>query len=346
MIPQNPIITVLMPMYNSEKYISEAVESILNQTYADFEFIIIDDASSDNSVSIVESFKDPRIKLIIKPINTGLTSSLNMGLTMAKGKYIARMDSDDISVLDRFEKQLAFMEVNTHIALCGTWFKFIDNNEYIKHPAEHEDIQVALLSYCAIGHPTVFMRNSFLKQHQLNYNVEMEPAEDYDLWARICFLGNLANIPEVLLYYRLHNEQVSSLQNDKQIVFSNQIKIKLLNSLLPGLNLDLFSLNNEEETEIVFIDMLTKRLEILDNLQLINNSKQIFKTSSFNLFIIDLKKRLSLTYFADQRSKDYKNLLLVIANLNKVYKLVEPNLLAKYGLKVLIGYKSKNYHVY
>ena len=120
-----PKISVLMPVYNCELYVQEAIDSILNQTFIDFELLIIDDCSTDKTVEIINNYADKRIKLTTKPHNTGLTNSLNYGLSIAQGQYIARMDGDDVSVLDRFEKQVKFLDTNPDIILCGTWYQLM-----------------------------------------------------------------------------------------------------------------------------------------------------------------------------------------------------------------------------
>lgn len=325
-------------MYNSDKYISEAVESILHQTFTDFELLIIDDASTDSSVSIIESYNDPRIKLIVKPQNTGYTNSLNMGLEMATGKYIARMDSDDISVLNRFEKQVSFLEANANVAVCGAWFKCIGTNEVIQHPATHDAIKVAMLSYCAIGHPTVVIRNSFLQKHGLSYNTAMEPAEDYDLWSRICCIGKLANIPEVLLHYRLHDGQVSSLRAAKQQHISNVIRTKLLSLL--DMPLEKISAVYELQESITnkksFFIQINNRLELLNKLANLNNSLQYFNAAFFNNFIQAQKQNWVKCYLSDNRAYSINNLICLFTKGRYFLPYINFKALVKYSIKCFI----------
>ena len=140
-----PKVTVLMPVYNCEAYVGEAIDSILGQSFTDFEFLIIDDASNDNTVSVIQSFTDSRIRLIEKPRNTGYTNSLNYGLTIAKGEYIARMDGDDISLPERFAKQVTFMDAYPEVVACGTTYSIIGSSEIKNVPLNHDDIKVQLL---------------------------------------------------------------------------------------------------------------------------------------------------------------------------------------------------------
>lgn len=332
----SPLVTVLMPMYNSEKYILAAVNSILNQTFSNFEFIIIDDASTDNSVEIIKSYKDPRIKLIVKPQNTGYTNSLNMGLKLATGKYIARMDSDDICVLNRFEKQVAFMESNKDVAVCGSWFTCIGTNEIIKHPVTHDAIKVAMLNYCAIGHPTVLMRKDFFKEQQLVYNTEMEPAEDYDLWCRTLSIGKLANLPEVLLYYRLHTQQVSNIKNLKQQESSNKICIYLLKQLKEDINYNIFHLQENIKNLNTYNLSLLDQLEILDSINKINAQKKVFNTLIFNEFIIKSKQNLVLNFLTKQNAFNNKTILFVLKHIVIFKKNVNTKVMIKYFIKATL----------
>jgi glycosyltransferase involved in cell wall biosynthesis len=150
-----PLVSILMPVYNCRLFIEASISSILNQSYTRFELIVIDDCSTDGTLQFLSELNDPRVILIKKIKNTGYTNSLNYGLKLCKGKYIARMDGDDISMVTRIEEQVVFMEDNPDIDVCGTWFNIMGTDEIIKHPHKHNEIKVALLKYCAIGHPTV-----------------------------------------------------------------------------------------------------------------------------------------------------------------------------------------------
>lgn len=208
----NAPITVLMPVYNAERYVGEAIESILNQTFRDFKFLIIDDGSTDRSCEIIRAYslEDHRIELVINESNMGITKTLNKGLSMIDTPYIARMDSDDISLPHRFEKQLDIMENNSDIDVCGTWFEFFENNSgMVMHPERDEDIKLALLFYCSLGHPTVMLRNETLKRNNFEYSTCAKDAEDYDLWVRMATTSTFYNIQESLLRYRVHGDNIS-----------------------------------------------------------------------------------------------------------------------------------------
>jgi glycosyltransferase involved in cell wall biosynthesis len=206
----NPKISVLMPVYNCASYIAESVDSILTQTYEDFELILIDDCSSDGTAEYLESLSDPRIKFIRKPQNTGLTNSLNMGLEIACGEYIARMDGDDISLPDRFGKQVEFMDSNPDVVVCGTFFLVIGSEDKFTPNLSNDSLVMDLMINSPIAHPTVFIRNSVIKANHIRYDPVYESAEDYKMWTVLSEYGALANVSEILLHYRIHPEQTTN----------------------------------------------------------------------------------------------------------------------------------------
>ncbi len=222
----NPKISVLLPVYNCELYVEEAISSVLNQTFTDFELIVIDDCSTDYTVSIIKAFSDNRIRLIEKQVNSGLINSLNLGISIAKGEYIARMDGDDICLPERFAKQVAFLDNNPNIILCGTAYKtFGAIEKEIRHPLSHEKIAAQLCIHSTFGHPTIMGKRAIFEQH--NYSDDFKNVEDYELWSRIVFEGEVANLDEVLLFYRVHENQVSTLHNSVQQLRSIDIRLSL-----------------------------------------------------------------------------------------------------------------------
>lgn len=224
-------ITVLMPVYNSRKHIDEAVNSILMQTYKDFEFLIIDDCSSDGTLEYLKKLEDPRIRLVTHSKNMGLVYSLNEGLNLANGEYIARMDGDDISATHRFERQLLYMEQNPEVGVLGTCMTYIHNGQHIPKPIVHEEIFCWQLFYCSLTHPTVFMRKSVLKEHEVRYEPDYLHAEDYEIWNRLAEVTRLANLPEYLFSYRVHESQVSTKYLPIQNQTADRVRIKQLNKL-------------------------------------------------------------------------------------------------------------------
>ena len=224
-------ISVLIPVYNCAPYVTAAVNSILTQTFPDFEVVIIDDCSTDNTVQLIQEIDDDRIKIIRKPHNTGITDSLNMGLELAEGKFIARMDGDDISVNTRFEEQVELLENDPSLVLCGSWMQIMSTDEIVKVPVEHDEIKTEMLAANCVMHPTVMIRTSFLRENNLKYNRALEPSEDYDLWVRMIEKGKFHNIPKALLMHRLHDGQTSETRSSEQQTKAETIRCIHLSSL-------------------------------------------------------------------------------------------------------------------
>lgn len=202
----NPKVTVVMPVYNGAAYVAPAIESILAQTFANFEFIIINDGSTDDSSNVIRRFKDPRIRFIEQD-NKGLAATLNRGIAMARGEYIARQDQDDISLPLRFEKQLTFFSANPHCALVGTrseiWEGEDKTNRVHNHPAADYVLKYELLFNNPFVHSSVMLRKSALDSVGVyTTDISRQPPEDYELWSRLARRFELANIPEVLHIYR------------------------------------------------------------------------------------------------------------------------------------------------
>lgn len=213
-----PEVTIIIPVYNGEKYLREAIDSILCQTHSDFVLLIINDCSKDKSVEIIKSYNDQRIKLLDNEKNLGLSASLNIAIKNANSKYIARMDQDDISLPNRIEEQLKFMKENQDIGICGTYIeKFgVDEPRTVKNPTKHDDIKVELLFQNPIAHPAVMINKEILDKHNFRYDTAYDGAEDYDLWERMSNSTKLANMPKVLLRYRIHESQLSRIAPEKQ----------------------------------------------------------------------------------------------------------------------------------
>ena len=222
----NPKVSVLMSVYNGECYLREAIISILNQTFQDFEFIIIDDGSTDSSRDIIDSFGDPKISVFENDRNLGLTKSLNKGIDLCRGQYIARMDADDISLRERLEKQKNFMDRNEEIGICGTWTKTIGekSGEIRKYPIHKEDIRCNLLFNNALCHSTLFFRKDALFSSNLKYDTSFRYSQDFDLMVRASAIFPLANIPEVLLLYRIHFRQIAETVKEQQVIAGNKIR--------------------------------------------------------------------------------------------------------------------------
>jgi glycosyltransferase involved in cell wall biosynthesis len=204
-----PRCSVLMPVYNAEPYVGAAVESILQQTYADFEFVIVDDGSTDRSREILEGYaaRDPRITLISRP-NTGYLRALNEGLALCHGEFVVRMDADDVALADRLRQQIAFLDAHPECVMVGSALLRIDaDGDVLCHerlPENHEEIEARLLRVeGAIAHPAAVIRRQVLVEVG-GYRESYYGAEDHDLWLRLAERGRLANLPEALLKCRVH----------------------------------------------------------------------------------------------------------------------------------------------
>ncbi|WP_367027404.1 glycosyltransferase [Methylococcus sp. ANG] len=221
-----PRVTVLFPVYNGEQYLREALESLLTQTYRDFSLLAIDDGSTDSSLEILRSVKDPRLSVKINPTNRGLINTLNEGLELVQSEYIARMDADDIATPYRLEEQLAFMDAHPDVGLCGGYYERFTDTESIVvcPPTTHEDISYALIFDNVMAHNTVMFRRSVLERHRLRYDPAFAYAEDYELWVRFARYSRLANLPRVLVRYRFHPANTSSRFRQEQQVAAAKIR--------------------------------------------------------------------------------------------------------------------------
>ncbi|HSA34133.1 MAG TPA: glycosyltransferase family 2 protein [bacterium] len=202
----DPLVSVILPAYNAERHIGGAIRSILTQSFSDFELMVIDDGSSDDTAEEIGQVDDPRIRLLRNDRNQGLIFSLNCGIDEAHGRYLARMDADDISVPRRLEEQVSFMEAHPEVGLCGSWAqKFIPFGPRWtqKAPRNSGALKAELLFATPFVHPSVMMRRSVLAEHGLRYRQGYETVEDYRLWCEMAFVTELAVLPEVLLRYRV-----------------------------------------------------------------------------------------------------------------------------------------------
>ncbi len=242
-----PKISVVMSTYNRASFLPRSIESILNQTFTDFEFIIINDGSPDNSAEILKKYakQDSRIRVITNKQNKGLIYSLNKGLDEAKGKYIARMDDDDIALPNRFEKQYAFMEKNKDFAAVGSWVANPDDNKKWAFHSETSPEKIKVLLYLnkvPISHPASFLRRSFLNKHHIRYSYKYKAAEDRKFWLDIIDAGGkITNIPEVLLLFRLHASNPEQYYIDQRNNANQFFHDEILSRF--GKNTDFDSLN-------------------------------------------------------------------------------------------------------
>jgi len=233
MLNTTPKITVLMPVYNNEKYLRPAIESILSQTFADFEFLIINDGSTDQSEEIIKSYEDARIRYDKNEINSGIIVTLNKGIDMARGEYIVRMDGDDISLPSRLQIQFDFMEKNQNLGVSGGRIESI--GKITGHTPitliEPEQIKANLIFSTPFSHPSVIIRKKILIDNNLRYDENYPHAEDYELWTRVTEISQLGNSDKKILKYRLHDESICGKYSDEQAKSAEKVRIKLLAKL-------------------------------------------------------------------------------------------------------------------
>ena len=308
----NPTISVVLSVYNGGEFLTEAIESILNQTYKDFEFIIINDGSTDGSLELIREFEkqDSRIVLITRE-NKGLIASLNEGIEKSKGKYIARMDADDISLPNRFEVQLEFMEKNLNIGVCGSWIEVFGEGykaKVVKVAPNDEELRAMLIFTVPVMHPSVMMRKDLLDIYNLRYNEEYQSAEDYKMWLDCAKFIKLANIEKVLLKYRILNTGMTRVaettQNDKRY----EVIGRIFKEALAKMGVE----NSEEENQFHYILISHERIvktnvdieyldKYLNKLLNANKSSKLYQHRYLKYLLI--KKFLVVVYFK-VRNKD------------------------------------------
>ncbi len=308
-----PELSIIMPLYNTEMYVAQAIQSLLSQTYTDFELIIVDDGSTDKSLEIVKSFKDSRIKIMRNQQNQGIVFSRNRGLKEAVGEYIAPFDSDDIAMPDKFRKQIDFLKTHPDFGLIGSWIKMIDENgKFIKKKwrlfAKPEEIPAQLLFRNYFAQSSVVIRREALPVS--GYENGFSFGEDYRMWIDIAKKYKMWNYPECLLLYRVHSKNTTSI-----------------------------NINNIEKHEKMIFEYSFKflNIEIDENsasiLQLINNEEkimQIYKLKEIEKFLI-----LVLSRNADLNIYDQKQLQKVVVKrwLKVCFK--ERNMILKFPIRII-----------
>jgi glycosyltransferase involved in cell wall biosynthesis len=239
-----PLVSFVMPVYNAEKYLNQAIDSVLHQSYENIELVIVNDGSTDSSKDIILSYTDPRVRFFENEFNLGIVYTRNKGLEYAAGKYVATLDSDDIALPERIEKQVDFLEKNQDHAMCGTFYKTIDSNgkflKDVNFPSANKDIVTHLLLGNCFCNSTIMARTQLTKE--LKYTPGYDIVEDYELWYRMSRRAKIANLPVYGTLYRVHANSISvAKMND---MFARVKKIN--NRILTDLNLEF----SEEELEV------------------------------------------------------------------------------------------------
>ncbi|MDR2955101.1 MAG: glycosyltransferase [Prevotella sp.] len=289
-----PKVSVLMPVYNAERFLDKAIGSIISQTFTDWELILINDGSTDNSEAVINRFEDERIYYIKNPENQGLIKTLNKGIDYCHGRYIARMDADDISQPHRLQEQVDFLEYHPDHIMCGTNAIVIDNEDKatgkIRNLTENNLLQINLLFSPPFVHPSMMIRREILQDNR--YDEAYKHVEDYELWCRIARLGKIANIGKDLLQYRWHDSNVSVLNNEiqdklKDKVIENQIETLGLHPTNEELyyhkiTFRLYQLGNKQNISTIVTDNVSAWFSKLLKQ---NNVKKLYNQSDFIAFL-------------------------------------------------------------
>lgn len=248
----SPIISVLLPVYNGEKFLKEAIDSVLCQSFTSFELLIIDDGSTDDSCNIVLGYHDSRIRFLRNEKNIGLINTLNKGLEIAKGNYLARIDADDYMHPTRLEQQVHFLDANKDYVLVGSSVQLVRDGieiegDILKYYSDHDDIVFSMSFYCPFIHPSIMLRMGIVRERQLKFDLGYLHAEDYEFWTRIVRYGKVYNLDENLTYYRVHSNQISNVHLDLQKKQMKKIQVKFLNE-------NLLNFNEQEKLCLFFIE--------------------------------------------------------------------------------------------
>jgi glycosyltransferase involved in cell wall biosynthesis len=217
-------VSIVMPVYNGEEFLKSAIESILKQTFIAFELIIINDGSTDDSEVIIQSFSDERIRYINHVKDRGLVAALNTGISVAIGKYIARMDADDICLPNRIAAQFEFMEQYPNVVLLGTQLQVLGGGKISHMYCESDELKASLLIGASFAHPTVMLRKSTIVENNLKYEEAYLHAEDYSLWSQICQYGDIRNLNEIGIQYRKHPKQITCVYSEQMRQTSRRIR--------------------------------------------------------------------------------------------------------------------------
>lgn len=346
----NIMVSVILPVYNTElNYLKPAIDSILNQTYRNFELIIIDDASNDETLNILNDYldKDKRIKLIQNRTNQGITKNLNVGIKLSRGKYIARMDADDISEKNRLEKQVYYMETHPDVIVLGCCARLIGNvSEYpnlygligtnFKEDWETRRIRL-LFNNDGVLHPTAFLRKDVIYKYKLFYDEKILKAQDYELWSRCIEYGKIEILPEILLKYRIHKSQISTLGKKNQKGYKDLIRINLLR------NLGEFS-ETEKKVFLSLADLKPKFNKSDYHNLLYKMFTQNKKANKYNMFLFkgEIRLKLALLYrqkglveLIKEKQFYYPSTLYYFINI-KLKEIIRKNMVKKLSSKVKV----------
>jgi glycosyltransferase involved in cell wall biosynthesis len=285
-----PLVSVIMPVFNSAKYLKSAINSILNQTYENIELIIVDDGSTDESVEIIKLISSSKIKFSQNEKNLGVSATRNRMIDLAKGKYLALMDSDDISTSYRIEKQVDFLEKNDEYGLIGGHYERFSTYGFFKKRKNHkqsliqEENQANLNFMGSIAAPTAMFRASTLKNNSLYFDINLKIAEDYDLWRRIGLHSKVTNIDEMLIYYRKH---LNNAMNKKELAYIHTtIALRKSFDNLKIFNNDIFDENQKIKNLESFFELVSRLEFFLESNKTSNKFNEVYLKKAISSTII------------------------------------------------------------
>jgi glycosyltransferase involved in cell wall biosynthesis len=333
---QKQRITIVMPVHNGAMYLKETIDNVLLQTYADFIFLIFNDGSTDETEQIILSYADNRIQYMKNDYNMGLVKTLNRGIDLVKTEFLARIDADDLWHPKKLEKQLELMDIHPEVGICGTSIrKFGAYESDLYFPVNNSGLKVGFLFYCCMSHPSVLFRMSFLKSIGIRYREDYFPAEDYKMWVDCLNYTQIYNIPEILVYYRQHDSQITQDSNCAQIRLTNQVRLELLEELSSGFTKEEkdFHINKFLKSEFNSV----KAIKLHDNwtkkLLHINNKARAFDAIELRKSLI---KHVNAGYYMYlKRSYFSENYISGIINI--VFSCVWLYLKPKYILKLVFN---------
>ncbi len=263
-----PLVSVVMAVYNGEQFLQEAIDSILGQSFTEFEFIIVDDGSEDQSNSILQKIRDTRVVLVKNPSNMGQSTALNKAIKLSKGKYIARCDADDISLENRLFEQFTFMDSNSHIGITGTGYTEIDEKgnegKTFIYPQNKVEIKWKTLFGPVFPHPTVMIRSELIERFSPFYNESYQTTQDYELWSRLLEYTKGTNLPKPLVKYRRHGKAVSTKKIEMQDENRLRISAKGIAKLLPGRSISIRTAKLCNELRIGNLSLIKDTIKPLD----------------------------------------------------------------------------------
>ena len=322
----SPLVTILMPAYNCEKFIDQSIIAILNQTFKDFEFIIINDGSSDSTNEIIKKYDDKRIRFYENKVNSGIVKTLNWGLELSKGKYIVRTDADDIARTDLVSSLLEFMETHQDYIVCGGYMKLINSEKIFSYPNDNDFLRVHTLTFCPFSHSTVILKKSILAEKNIKYEETFKDGEDHALWAALLPFGKFYNLNKITLDYRESSTQVTATNvysknriETREKIFSFQAK-------------EYFELNNDQaylyvklidQRKVISLEELNKVGQLIITILNYNKKKKLFKHAILKkLFFIKWHWLCFHSYHLGKNvGKIYLKYILLSKNLTRIKSL-------------------------